>query len=160
MGSDDCLNGGHKRSNFHWDVGHEFCLPTILSSPPSRHIVELQCPVHLRLRRGPVTQFGQEMQVVFWGQHRGVGGTSRALNNLLLILFLSTMTINCVPIGGYFFFFNLRENTWAPEELRPQRIHDGQTGSESRNAYFVVFHHWDSRVVSTEPPFTKGNYCI
>lgn len=74
MGSDDCLDGGHKRSSFHWDAGHEFCLPTILSSPPSRHIVELQCPVHLRLRRGPVTQFGQEMQVVFWGQHVGVGG--------------------------------------------------------------------------------------
>ena len=68
------------------------------------------------------------------------GGTSRALNNLLLILFLSTMTINCVPIGGYF-FFNLREKTWAPEELRPQQIHDGQTGSESRNADFAVFYH-------------------
>ena len=76
------------------------------------------------------------MQVVSWG---GKGGASRALNNLLLVLFLST--ISCVPTGGYFFFFNLREKTWVPEDLRPQQIHDGQTGSESRNVDFAVFHH-------------------
>lgn len=34
-------------------------------------------------------------------------------------------------------------------------------GSENRHVvYFVVFCHWDSRVVSIEPLFPKGNYYI
>ena len=56
---------------------HECCLPAILSSPPSRHIVELQCPVHLRLRSGLVTHFGQEMQIVSWGG--GGGGDFKSI---------------------------------------------------------------------------------
>lgn len=48
------------------------------------------------------------------------------MNNQLLALFLSAVTISNVPVGGYFFFFDHREKTQAPEEQSPQLIHDGQ----------------------------------